>query len=134
MNHRASIGEVQVEHHGSDVWIVSLLGEHDLSNASELQDRLRDVHTHGTRVVLDLSRASFIDSTVIHCIANEAGKAARKPTSDLAVVAPTGSQPHKLLELVHLTTVRVTHTRDDALKAVTGGVNGSDGQATASHA
>lgn len=115
-----SIGEVQVEHHGSDVWIVSLLGEHDLSNASELQGRLRDVHTHGTRVVLDLSRASFIDCSVLNCIASEAGQAARKPTSDLAVVAPTGCQPRKLLELVQLSTVRVTESRHDALRAIAG--------------
>ena len=115
-----SIGRVEVQHHGSDVWIVTLLGEHDLSNASELQGRLREVHTHGTRVVLDLSRASFIDGSVINCIAGEAGQAARKPTSDLAVVAPTGSQPRKLLQLVQLTTVRVTESRDDALRAVGG--------------
>jgi anti-anti-sigma factor len=112
------LGEVSASHYGGDVWIVSLTGEHDLSNVGELDERLREVHTHGTRVVLDLSEASFIDSSVIARVVGEASHAARKPGDDLAVVAPAGSQARRVLGIIQVERVRIVDSRDDALAAM----------------
>ena len=57
----------------------------------DLDERLGEVYTHGTRVVLDLSEASVID-TLIASVVREASHDARKPGDDLAVVALTGSR------------------------------------------
>lgn len=51
-----NIADIRVEHGGGDLWIVALHGEHDLTTASMLDEHLRQVHSHGTRVVLDLPR------------------------------------------------------------------------------
>lgn len=108
-------GEVGVERVADDVWVVSLLGEHDLSTAEALDERLRGIHAHGTRIVLDLSDASFIDSTVVNRVAREARRDASSATPDLAIVAPAGSQPRRVMDLVRLPAVTVTETRADAL-------------------
>jgi hypothetical protein len=109
-------GEVGVERVADAVWVVSLLGEHDRSTAEALDQRLQGVHAGGTRIVLDLSDASFIDGTVVNRMAREARRDASSPTTDhLAVVAPAGSQPRRVMDLVQLRTVTVTETRADAL-------------------
>lgn len=112
------VGDIRVERLGADLWIVSLSGEHDFSNVADLDEALRQVHTHGTRVVLDLSEASFIDSSVIGSVVREARDDARRPGDDLAVVAPTESQARRVLELVHVECVRIVESREDAITAV----------------
>jgi anti-anti-sigma regulatory factor len=113
----SGIGDIRVERGGGDLWIMSLSGEHDFSNVADLE-ALRQVHTHGTRVVLDFSEASFIDSSVIASVVREARDDARKPGDDLAVVAPAGSQPRRVLELVHVECVRIVESCDDAIRAI----------------
>jgi anti-anti-sigma regulatory factor len=93
------IGDIRVERGGGDLGIASLSGEHDFSNVADLDEALRQVHTHGTQMVLDLSEASFIDSSVIGSVVREARGDARRPGDDLAVVAPAGSQARRVLEL-----------------------------------
>lgn len=115
------LGEVRASHYGGDVWVVSLTGEHDLSNVGDLDERLEEVHTHGTRVVLDLAEASFIDSTVVTRVVREAAHAARTLADDLAVVAPAGSQARRVLELIQVGRVRIVESRDDALRAMGAG-------------
>jgi anti-anti-sigma regulatory factor len=114
----SGIGDIRVERGGGDLWIMSLSGEHDFSNVADLDEALRQVHTHGTRVVLDFSEASFIDSSVIASVVREARDDARKPGDDLAVVAPAGSQPRRVLELVHVECVRIVESCDDAIRAI----------------
>lgn len=113
-----ALGEVRAFHYGDDIWIVSLTGEHDLSNVGDLDKRLREVHAHGTRVVFDLSEASFIDSSVIARVVGETRHATRKTSDDLAVVAPTGSQPRRVLGLIQVERVRIAETRNEAITAI----------------
>jgi anti-sigma B factor antagonist len=47
------------------LWLIELHGEHDLSTAAELDAVLADVASSGTTVVVDLSAATFIDSSII---------------------------------------------------------------------
>lgn len=107
------IGDVDIDNQNG-VWIIALSGEHDLSNAGDLDERLRAMRMNGTRVVFDLSGASFIDSTaatrIIHLAQGE-GEAAH----DLAVVAPPGSQPRRVLDLIAANRLRVVESRAVAL-------------------
>src|SRR5690349_10521755 len=47
-----------------DAHVVSLYGEHDFSSAPLLRERLADVRGASGRIVVDLSAANFIDSTI----------------------------------------------------------------------
>lgn len=48
-----------------DVWTLSLTGEHDLTTVEGLDEDMERIAESGTRVVIDLSQAQFIDSRVI---------------------------------------------------------------------
>jgi anti-anti-sigma factor len=66
----------RVESAESGVAIVELRGEIDLTNASELAERLAGVADAAT-LVLDLARVSFVDSAALHClfrVARERGR------------------------------------------------------------
>lgn len=45
------------------VWLVSLSGEHDLTTADQVGAAINRVFDAGSSVVIDLSDATFIDST-----------------------------------------------------------------------
>ena len=47
----------------SGVWILALRGEHDLATRPSLEEELGRVAAAGGRVVVDLSHASFLDSS-----------------------------------------------------------------------
>src|SRR5205085_9295160 len=83
------IGTVEVRRYPADLWVVALVGEHDLSTADVIKERLTDVHSQGTRVILDLSQASFVDTSVIAVIVRERERAASSEEDALVVVAPT---------------------------------------------
>jgi anti-anti-sigma factor len=46
----------------------SLSGELDLTNARELEERLRDAAPTGSTLVVDLNRVVFIDSAALHVL------------------------------------------------------------------
>jgi anti-anti-sigma factor len=46
-------------------WLVTMKGEHDLSNADELGDRLAAIFATGTSLVVDLRETQFIDSSIL---------------------------------------------------------------------
>jgi anti-anti-sigma factor len=96
------------------VSVVALHGEHDLSTADELRRVLADA---APRTVVDLTAATFIDSSTLNAILhgreNGAGPA-------IAVVAPVGGEPRRVLDLVHLgDIVRVFPIRELAIAALT---------------
>lgn len=113
----SSIGQIRVQHHGADVCVVSLSGEHDLSNAESLRERLREVHRHGTRVILDLTNAAFVESAVLATIVDQARLAGRTPDDSFTLVAPHGSPARRLFELVGLSGIPLTEALDTALPA-----------------
>ena len=58
-------GEITVERGNSGVVVVSLAGEHDLSTAPTLREQLEEALEHGDPIVVSLSEAEFIDSSII---------------------------------------------------------------------
>ena len=94
---------IGVRHNGSDVWTVSLRGEHDIATAPHLHGVLDDLFSQGTRIILDLSEASFIDSSIIHGIILCIQHAEEDDRDEFLVVAATGSLPRRVIDLVDLT-------------------------------
>jgi anti-anti-sigma factor len=85
-------GEVTVDFQ-HEVWVVTLVGEHDVATAPQLRATLerlldagRDPGRRPTRITVDLSRAAFLDSSVLGVLVSVSTDARLDPTADLAVV------------------------------------------------
>ena len=104
--------EVRVDHVGPH-WVVTVVGEHDISTAGGLEASLREVQQHGSDVVVDLAGATFIDSTVVAVIVRHA----RLPGEQAAIVAPTGTAARRVIDRVHMDTiVAVCETDEEAVR------------------
>jgi len=79
------------------VWLLSLHGEHDLASQPSLREQLGYVRAAGGPIVVDLSAAGFVDSTIVGALLDCADSGAA-----LFVVAPPGSAGRRLAELVRL--------------------------------
>ncbi|HEV8453006.1 MAG TPA: STAS domain-containing protein [Gaiellales bacterium] len=104
----------------ADIWVVSLLGEHDLSMVDKLRDRLDEAFTHEPRLIIDLTEATFVDSTVLgvlFAVVKQAAGAAAGETLALAVVP--GSTVDRTIALTGLTPpiVATYPSRDEVLAA-----------------
>ena len=94
--------------------VVRLDGEHDLATSPELVEAMAEATLPQARVVVDLSGATFIDSTVLRAIT-----AGAKESDAFAIVAPQGTPPRRLLDLTGLTEVySVAENLDAALERV----------------
>ena len=99
------------------VRVLTLHGEHDVSTQPTLREELELVGQASGPVVVDMSHATFIDSTVLSALAQHRQQV-RAPAT-FAVVAPTGYQGSRLVELLGLgTLIPVYPTRADAIAAV----------------
>jgi anti-sigma B factor antagonist len=59
--------------------LVEVLGELDLTNAHEVEERLEDLAgANGARLVLDLNRVVFIDSAALHVLFRTARRLGRE--------------------------------------------------------
>ena len=52
----------------TDVTVAALVGELDLTVASELTERLEESTAEASALVIDLNRVHFIDSAALHCL------------------------------------------------------------------
>ncbi len=94
-------GELVVEEVDT-AWVVTLRGEHDVSTTPRLEAEIDALFARGTNVVVDLSEATFIDSSVAGALMRGWQTAAQKPDSTLVVCAPVGSAPRRLLDMIGL--------------------------------
>jgi anti-anti-sigma factor len=58
-------GEISLEQRESGVVVLTLTGEHDLTTAPVLRERMEAAVTDSSGVIIDLSGAEFIDSSII---------------------------------------------------------------------
>jgi anti-sigma B factor antagonist len=80
---------------------VELSGELDISTASDVESRLMDLERNSPqRLILDLRRVNFIDSTGLSMIINADGRA-RKDGRRLTIVSGDGV-PRRILRTVGL--------------------------------
>lgn len=109
-------GSIRVDREESGPWVLELHGEHDLSTVQAIHATLAPIADQGEAAVIDLSQVTFIDSAVLtelvaSCRRDEDGGGAR-----LALVAPPGGFPARVLGLLQLgRVIGVYETRDAAL-------------------
>jgi anti-anti-sigma factor len=111
MADRGTVETVQL--FGPSVWLVELAGEHDLTTAPLVEAAFDQIGTTGT-IVVDFSRASFVDSTIVGLVVRRW----RGGAAPLLVV-PREGEARRVLDLVGVTTVlRTFETREEALQAI----------------
>ena len=112
-------GTVTVDRVGPSTWVVALHGEHDLTTTDHVRAELDAIFAQGTSVVVDFSDASFIESAVVRELLNAQHRVERAPTEHLAVVAPPGGFPRRVLDLLDVgQVVDIFPSRDAALRGL----------------
>ena len=102
---------------GEHLWAVSAPGERDLADVDELEAAFNRVLDHGSTLVVDLSETTFIDSTVIGLLVSMQQRIAKDDAHRLAVVAPPGGRPRRLLDMTAGDAVPVLDDLESALAA-----------------
>jgi len=80
------------------VWLLRLRGEHDVATVDTLDAQLEAVFLHGADVVVDLSDAVFIDSSIVGAIFRGLHAARTEERGALVVSAPPGSFARRVFD------------------------------------
>jgi anti-anti-sigma factor len=105
-----------VEGDGS-VAVFELLGEHDMASEPELRDALNEALADGQGIVVDLSKAEFIDSSVIHTLIDTQQSLAAEGR-ELATEVNTASIVMRALEITGFRAIVATVGARDAAVAI----------------
>jgi anti-anti-sigma factor len=98
------------------VRVLALVGEHDLSSVDALSDEVDRQFRDVPHIVVDLSRATFVDSTVVCALALGGEHARARSACRFAVVAPPSSFVRKVFDMVDLRSIMPTYdTLEEAL-------------------
>jgi len=116
-----------------DRWLVSLEGEHDLSTAQDLRDELRAIFRTGTTVVIDLTRATFIDSSTLGVLIKADRYAQEHDCEQVGIVIAEDTPPERLFALVGAHRVFTTFTSADEAFAYFESVGSSTDPGAAAH-
>ena len=113
MNFQISDQSVDAETH-----LIELGGEVDLYTAPEFKERMVQVIEDGkTRVVVDLSKATFIDSTTLGVLVG--GVKRLRPSGGSMAIVCSDQNIQKIFEITGLDRVFPIHeSREEALSAV----------------
>jgi anti-anti-sigma factor len=102
--------------------VVALYGEHDLSTAPDLEREISSVLASGSPLVLDLSGAAFIDSSVLGVIMTGHKRSVETLERGIAVVVAADTPSDRLAKLISLDTIVPTFaTREEAIEFATSG-------------
>ena len=114
-------GELALEQTDAGLVVVTISGEHDLSTAPNLRRRLHDLLAKGSPVIVDLSPATFIDSSILGAILDGRRNAAEADVG-FAVVHSNGADAiDRVLEVTGLRAELPVHARrEDAVAAASG--------------
>jgi anti-sigma B factor antagonist len=110
------LGDVRTDHADGQPWIVRLVGEHDLATLETVRGHLAGVPA-GDALVIDLSSASFLDSSVLGAIVDAHSRCA-DAGGRFGMVVPEGSFAARLVDLSGLAErLPVYRSERDALTA-----------------
>jgi anti-sigma B factor antagonist len=114
-------GEIALERNDSGVAVLTISGEHDLSTAPHLRRRVDGLLDEGAATVLDLSPATFIDSSILGVILDGRRRAADAKIG-FAVARSNGSDAvDRVLEVTGLRAELPVHARrEEAVVAASG--------------
>jgi anti-anti-sigma factor len=100
---------------GESVWVLAVDGEHDPATRQDLRVALESMFADGRNVILDLSRATFIDSSVLSVLFYARRRRGRNVGERFAVVVPPDGAADRLFTITGATSLFSTFpTRDDA--------------------
>jgi anti-anti-sigma factor len=80
---------IEVTYYDTDIAIVALHGEHDLATHDELRQVFQSLLRSGELVVVDLSQADFIDSSVLNNLLRATNEARERGLSVTVQLATT---------------------------------------------
>jgi anti-sigma B factor antagonist len=114
-------GELAFERNDAGLAVVTISGEHDLSTAPNLRRRLDRLLDERTAIVVDLSPATFIDSSILGVILDGRRRAAEAGIG-FAVVHSNGADAvDRVLEVTGLRAELPVHARrEEAFAAASG--------------
>jgi anti-anti-sigma factor len=102
MDASAPRNDVIVQDLEGDRWLVTLQGEHDVSTAAAVRAQLEAIFRTGTAVVVDLSKTSFIDSSVLAVLIDANTLTEEHEGKRFGLVVAPDTPPERLLRLVGL--------------------------------
>jgi anti-sigma B factor antagonist len=104
-------GELALERNDAGLAVLTISGEHDLSTAPNLRRRLDGLLDEGTATVIDLSPATFVDSSILGVILDGRRHAA-EANIGFAVVHSNGADAvDRVLEVTGLRAELPVHSR-----------------------
>jgi anti-sigma B factor antagonist len=114
-------GELALERNDAGFSVLTISGEHDLSTAPNLRRQLASLLDDGTATVIDLSPATFIDSSILGVILDGRRRATDSGTG-FAVVHTNGADAvDRVLEVTGLRAELPVHARrEEAFTEVSG--------------
>jgi anti-sigma B factor antagonist len=114
-------GELALERNDSGLAVLTISGEHDLSTAPSLRRRIDNLLDEGSATVVDLSPATFIDSSILGVIL-DGRRRAEAAGIGFAVVHATGADAvDRVLEVTGLRAELPVHARrEEAFAEVSG--------------
>ncbi|MBA3420425.1 MAG: STAS domain-containing protein [Thermoleophilaceae bacterium] len=110
--------QIQDQEVDSETHVIELGGEIDLYTAPEFKERMAEIIEEGkTRVIVDLSQATFIDSTTLGVLVG--GVKRLRPAGGSLTLVCTDENITKIFEITGLDRVFPIHaSRDEALADV----------------
>jgi anti-sigma B factor antagonist len=107
-------GEIALDRGNPGLTVITFSGEHDLNTAPDLRERLARAVEDGVGVVVYLSGAAFIDSSIIGALL-DARREAHERGQGFAVALSDGAQPvERVLEVTGLTSAIPVHPNREA--------------------
>jgi anti-sigma B factor antagonist len=114
-------GELALERNDAGFAVLTISGEHDLSTAPTVRRRIDNLLDDGTPTVIDLSPATFIDSSILGVILDGRRRAADANIGFSVVHANGADAVDRVLEVTGLRTELPVHTRrEEAFEEASG--------------
>jgi anti-anti-sigma factor len=111
-------GTIRVDRETDDIVAVCLEGSFDLTNASTLDDQVQQALDRGHHLILDLSEATFIDSSVIRVITSASRSAGRRE-QNMVIQLGTATIVERALEIARIEQVLPrAHERQEAVRMI----------------
>ena len=108
------VGEVRNESAGDGLEVVVLTGEHDLGTVPRVREALVSAAADGKSVIVDLSSATFVDSSILGALL-EARRAAHDSDRGFAVACSGEAEPvRRVLEVTGLAEELPVHPNREA--------------------
>ena len=103
---------------GRELWLVVVGGEQDLATVGRLRAEIERAETAGGDIVVDMSQATFIDSSIARLLIEHGLHGANDDVS-IALVIPAAGFPAKVLQLLEVyDQLPAFQSRADALRAL----------------